>query len=183
MRAIKFYGQVLLVTAASTGLLLGVLLGALFRVFDIGSYGEGFAGGVIVGVVGGAAFSLVLGTMQLFGFRGAPRGLSLSPEQTREIPVANSPDLSDRIETVLRSLPAEITAVDVPAGRYAARRGVSWKSWGEDVVVQLSGDPAHPVATVSSRPRLSTTLIDYGRGRRNVEHVVSALPAAQQVQS
>jgi hypothetical protein len=54
-------------------------------------------------------------------------------------------------------------------------RGASWKSWGEAVAVQPIGDPAQPVATVSSRPKVRTTLIDHGRGRRNVDHVVRAL--------
>ena len=176
MRVIKTYGLVFV----GAGVLFGVLMGLLFAVmFDLSPV-EGLLTGLAMGAVFGAVMSLVLGTVQLAGSRGAPRGASLSPRQSREVPVANGPDLADRIVTALRSLPAEVTTADVPAGRYVARRGVSWKSWGEDVVVQLSGDPAHPLATVSSRPRLATTLIDYGRGRRNVEHVVSALPAAQQ---
>ena len=175
MRLIKTYGAVLV----GTGVPFGVLMGGLFLLlFDLSPV-EGLLTGLAMGLVFGAVMAAVLGTAQLAGNRGAPRGASLSPRQSREVPVVNGPDLADRIVAALRSLPAEVTAVDVPAGRYVARRGVSWKSWGEDVVVQLSGDPAHPVATVSSRPRLGTTLIDYGRGRRNVEHVVGALPSAQ----
>ena len=184
MRVIKVYGGLFLATGVPFGLFMGMVLGALYGVADLG---EGFPEGLVVGAAAGVVFGLLmaltLGTMQLLGFRDAPKGLSLSPRQTREIPVANGPDLADRVVAALRSLPAEVTTVDVPAGRYVARRGVSWKSWGEDVVVQLSGDPAHPVATVSSRPRLATTLIDYGRGRRNVEHVVAALPTGQGVRS
>jgi hypothetical protein len=180
MRVIRVYGQVFLAVAVTAGVLLGLLLGTLFALFDIGSYSSGFAGGMLAGLVGGVLMSLVLGTLQLLGFRGAPKGQSLSPRQTREVLVVDSPDLADRIVAALRSLPAEVTAVDVPTGRYAARRGRSWKSWGEDVVVQLSGDPAHPLATVSSTPRVATTLIDYGRGRGNVEHVAGALPSAQE---
>ena len=178
MRAIKTYGLVFL----GTGVPFGVLMGALFTLLFELSPVEGLLTGLAIGAVFGAAMAAVLGTAQVVGDRGAPRGTSLSPRQTREVPVADGPELADRIVAALRSLPAEVTAVDVPAGRYVARRGVSWKSWGEDVVVQLTGDPAHPVATVSSRPRLGTTLIDYGRGRRNVEHVVGALPTAQGVQ-
>ena len=178
MRVVKVYGGLFLATGVPFGLFMGLALGALYAVADLG---DGFSEGLLVGLVGGGLFGLLmaltLGTMQLLGFRDAPRGLSLSPRQTREVPVANGPDLADRVVSALRSLPAEVTAVDVPAGRYVARRGTSWKSWGEDIVVQLSGDPTQPVATVSSRPRLGTTLIDYGRGRRNVDHVVAALSA------
>jgi len=82
---------------------------------------------------------------------------------------------ADRVVAALRALPAEVTTADVPAGRYVARIRRSWKSWGEEVVLQLSGDPARPVATVSSRPTVRTTLVDHGRGRADVERVARAL--------
>ncbi len=44
--------------------------------------------------------------------------------------------------------------------------------------MQLTGDPAGPLAQVSSEPVVSTTLIDYGKGRRNVHRVVAALTEA-----
>ena len=178
MRMIKTYGLVFVGTGVPFAVLMGLFFAALFDLSGL----EALLIGLAMGVFFGAVMALVLGTAQLAGNRGAPRGASLSPRQSRDVPIVNGPDLADRIVAALRSLPAEVTAVDVPAGRYVARRGVSWKSWGEVVVVQLTGDPAHPVATVSSRPRLGTTLIDYGRGRRNVEHVVGALPTAQGVQ-
>jgi hypothetical protein len=67
-----------------------------------------------------------------------------------------------------------VTVADA-SGRYEATTRVSWKTWGERVTVQLSGDPVAPEACVTSRPRISTTLIDYGKGRSNVETVVRAL--------
>jgi hypothetical protein len=179
MRGIKVYGQLFLVIGVAGGLLAGALLGAWFDLVDVGSYGEGFTIGLVGGLVSGVLISATLGTLQVLGFRDAPKGMSHSPRQSREVPVANGPDLADRIVTALRSLPAEVTAVDVPAGRYVARRRANWKSWGEDVVVRLSGDPANPMATVSSRPRVSITLMDYGRGLGNVEHVVGALSVPQ----
>ena len=173
MRAVKIYATLFLATAVPFGLLMGAGLGALFSGFGIDD--SGLRTGVIGGSVFGLVMAAILGTLQLTGNRGVPRGTSLTPRQQREVPVANGPDLADRIVEALRSLPANIVSVDVPAGRYTARRGTSWKSWGEEVVVQLAGDPARPTATVTSRPRVATTLIDYGRGRRNVEHVVDRL--------
>jgi hypothetical protein len=72
-------------------------------------------------------------------------------------------------------LPAEIREADVAAGRYAADTGWSWSSSGEHVTVELTGDPASPQARVSSRPRSRVQLLDYGRGRRNVNRVIDAL--------
>ena len=176
MRALKVYGSVFLASALPVAVLLGLGLGGLFEGFAIGGgFGEALGTGAVGGLVFGILMSAVLGTMQLLGSRGTPRGGSLSPRQERSVPVRGGPDLPDRIVGALRSLPAEVTGADPRSGRFTARRGTSWKSWGEDVVVQLSGDPDRPSATVSSRPRVPTTLIDYGRGRRNVEHVVGRL--------
>ena len=179
MRVVRVYVQVFLVIAVSTGLAAGTAMGLWFVVLDDGTFGRGLAVGLVTGLMCGVAVSALAGRRQVLAFQDAPEGSSLSPRQTRCLTVVNGPCLADRIVAALRSLPAEITAVDVPAGRYVARHG---GRWGEDVTVQLSGDPAHPVATVSSRPRGRSTVIDYGRGRRNVEHVVAALPTAQQVQ-
>ncbi|WP_369131977.1 hypothetical protein [Modestobacter sp. I12A-02662] len=176
MRALKLYGTLLAVTAVPFGLFLGLPLAGLFALAGIGAGAvEGLLTGLGGGVVFGVLMALVLGTAQLFGVRGVPRGRSLSPRQERRVPVPGGPGLPDRVVSALRSLPADVTAADVATGRFVARRRASWKSWGEEVVVQLTGDPAHPTATVSSRPVLGTTLVDAGRGHRNVEHVVPAL--------
>ena len=178
MRVIKLYGLLFLATGVPFGLLMGVTSAALFGVGDIGGgFAEGLLTGLVAGVVFGVLMALVLGTMQVVGFRNAPRGASLSPKQARDVAVVTGPDLADRILSALRTLPAEVTGADVPAGRYAARTRRTWTGWGEEVVVQLTGDPARPVATIASRPRLRTTMVDYGKGRRNVEHVVRALDA------
>jgi hypothetical protein len=176
MRALKLYGTIFVATAIPFGLFMGLPLAALFAVAGIGAgAGEGMLTGLGGGLVFGLLMALVLGTVQLFGVRGVPRGRSLSPRQERLVPVPGGPGLPDRVVSALRSLPADVTAADAATGRFVARRRVSWKSWGEEVVVQLTGDPAHPTATVASRPVLGTTLVDYGRGHRNVEHVVRAL--------
>ena len=174
MRALRVYGILFLATAIPFGVGMGALLAVVFAVFGMGA-GVGLVGGLGSGVLFGLVMSLILGTLQLAGHRGAPRGMSLSPRQDRQVPVPGGPDLIDRVQVALTSLPAEVTHADVVAGRFVARTRRSWKSWGEEVVVQLSGSPAEPVATVSSRPTVRTTLVDYGVGRRNVERVVRAL--------
>lgn len=176
MRALRVYGTLFLVTGVPFGVIMGLSLAAVYGLF-LGDAGGGFVSGLALGALFGALMSAILGTAQLLGTRGTPPGESLRPRQERQVPVAAGPELGDRVVAALRALPAELTAVDVPAGRYSARTSWSWKSFGEDVVVQLSGDPAAPVALVSSVPVVRTTLVDYGKGRRNVEHVVRALTA------
>jgi hypothetical protein len=72
-------------------------------------------------------------------------------------------------------LPAEIRAVNVAAGHYTARTTWTWRSFGEHVTTELTGDPGSPVAHVSSRPVIPTTVLDYGKGHLNVRRVVAAL--------
>jgi hypothetical protein len=74
-------------------------------------------------------------------------------------------------------LKAEIREADPSTGRYTARTRRSWRSWGEDVTVELTGAQTAPVARITSRPVIRTTLIDYGKGRRNVKQVAAALQA------
>jgi hypothetical protein len=77
-------------------------------------------------------------------------------------------------------LNAEIRESDAAAGRYTARTRLSWRSFGENVTVELNGDATAPVAHISSRPVIRTTLIDYGKGRRNVQQVAAALRGLSQ---
>jgi hypothetical protein len=46
--------------------------------------------------------------------------------------------------------------------------GLSWKSWGERVTVQLKATNTGTSMRVTSTPRVPTTLVDYGKGRSNV---------------
>lgn len=126
------------------------------------------------GLVIGAVIALVLGTLDLVGFRGAGAG-ALVPRQAVDVPVRGGGDLPYRIQAALGTLPAEVRSADVPAGRYAARTRMSWRSWGEEVTVQLAGDPSAPTARIASRPVIRMTLLDYGRGRSNVARVAAAL--------
>ena len=176
MRALRVYGTLFLTTAAPFGLLVGLFLALLYGL-ALDDAGAGLRTGLTLGVAFGGVMSAVLGTMQLLGTRGTPPEHSLSPRQRREVPVTNGPELADRIVAALRTLPAEVTAVDVAAGSFRGRTRWSWKSFGEHVVVQLAGERAAPVAVVSSAPVVPTTLVDHGKGRRNVEQLARALGA------
>ena len=169
MRRLRVYGQTFLLTGAPFGVLMGLLVAAM------DTDGGGRLVGLVAGAVLGLVMTVVLGTTQLTGFRDAPAEIPLSACQTASLQVTNGPDLADHVVWALQTLPADVTSVDVPAGRYVARRRVTWTSWGEHVVVQLAGDAARPVALVSSRPRLPTAYLDQGRGWRNVRHVVGVL--------
>jgi hypothetical protein len=53
--------------------------------------------------------------------------------------------------------------------------GFSWRSWGEIVRVEIISGENETLVKVVSTPKLSTTVIDWGANKRNVEKVISAL--------
>jgi hypothetical protein len=58
------------------------------------------------------------------------------------------------------------------------RVGFSWRSWGEIVRVEIIPGENETLVKVVSTPKLSTTVIDWGANKRNVEKVMSALRQA-----
>ncbi|MGY2127518.1 hypothetical protein [Blastococcus sp. SYSU DS0617] len=94
----------------------------------------------------------------------APQGARRGPRQDTTVSVRAGADLHERIVAALHGLPADVHEADDAAGRYRARTRWSWKSWGEEVSVQLFGDGAALEAVVSSRPVVGTTVVDYGKG-------------------
>jgi hypothetical protein len=61
-------------------------------------------------------------------------------------------------------------------GVVVARTKISFKSWGEDIRVEVTSEVAQSATVViSSRSVLKTTLIDWGVNRRNVEQLHSEL--------
>ena len=122
-----------------------------------------------------ALLTLVLAVVDRLGDREVRPGEPHGPRQETQVPIRGGADLPDRICRALLALPGELRDVDVAAGRYIARTRWTWRSFGEDVTVQLTGDPGSPVAHVSGRPVVRTTLIDYGQGRRNVHQLLEAL--------
>jgi hypothetical protein len=169
VRWLRTYALIFVATGVPFGLIVGlasvVFVGSQAVLWPAIVAGAGF-GGVMAGV---------LGSLDALSYRGAPPGAPRGPRQSATVLVRPGSDLSERVRAALASLPAAVTVADDASGRYEATTRVSWKTWGERVTVQLSGDPAAPEACVTSRPRISTTLIDYGKGRSNVETVVRAL--------
>ncbi len=172
MRTLRTYALIFVATGVPFGLVTGFLAGLI-----AGSTGAGIAIGAGAGLVFGGIMAGVLGSIDAVADR-APQTARRGPRQDMTVAVRPGPDLPDRIVASLQSLPAEIREADVWAGRYRARTRLTWKSFGEDVGVQLSGDPSAPWALVTSRPVVPTTLVDYGKGRKNVAAVAGALAAS-----
>ena len=169
VRSLRTFAVIFAGTGLPFGLLTGVAVGLV-----AGSAAVGVAVGLGAGVFFGGVMALVLGSVDAISDR-APQDARPGPRQDLTVPLPAGVGPSDRIVAALRGLPAEIHEADATAGRYRARTRWSWKSFGEEVSVQLSGDPSAPLAVISSRPVVPTTVVDYGKGRSNVAAVADAL--------
>lgn len=142
------------------------ILSALVQWLTLG----GFVAAVILGCVFGlfmTAFCVGLTAWRLRGRGGDP-----SPKQSARLELPAPVDtVRPHALAALQALPAK----RIDADRLTARTKITWWSWGEVVSVQLTAAGEHTVATVSSRPRIRTTLVDYGRGRDAVERTVRFL--------
>ncbi|MGY1619277.1 hypothetical protein ACI797_21260 [Geodermatophilus sp. SYSU D00691] len=171
MQRLRTYARLFVACGVPFGIVTGLLS---LPFLDAGG---GVAAGASAGVLFGGGMALLLGTTDAVADRGARPGAPHGPRQSATLAVHPSPDLPQRVVDALAALPATVATADPVTGRFTATTRTTWKSWGEEVTVQLSGDPAAPTATVSSRPRVRTSLVDYGRGRSNVAAVVAALRA------
>lgn len=79
-----------------------------------------------------------------------------------------------RVLAALRALPARIVTAE-DEDHILARTRMSRRSWGERITVALRTDVSFTEITVRSGPVWRWTVIDYGKGRDNVDFLVRAL--------
>lgn len=163
-RAVLLYLTVLVAAGVPFGLVAGLLFGWLR--------------GLIEGLVFGLLFSAGIGTMALHAQRSSNR--RQAPRQSGRLHLLGTVDeLRGHALEVLRALPARKVHVDEP-NRVTGRTGTTWRSWGELLSIELEPAAAGTSVVVRSRPRVRTTLVDYGKGRRNVEALTTHLQTLTQ---
>lgn len=152
------YPVVFLLAAVPFGLFMGLFVS--------------WSGGVIGAVVFGGVFVAIIRAMSRAARRTVP-GVS-APAQVGHLALERSPE--DVLVTALEAVRSlQVTRVTEDDGVVTGHTRVSWRSWGEVVTVQVRAAGGGSDVRVGSRPRLRTTLVDYGTARRNVETVVRAL--------
>lgn len=140
----------------------GVVFG-LVRTVATGSLQRG----LIAGVVFGAIMAVTLGTLERVGQRGNTGSWSPRRDTTIDVP-ADLTVARRQTHVALGQLRAWVVR-DEPR-RITARTGISWKTWGLvlDVGFDEQPGPDPTRVRVRVRPRLPTTLIDYGAAHRAV---------------
>jgi hypothetical protein len=92
-------------------------------------------------------------------------------EQQAHFPIPRPPQ---EVFAYLANLPAiagfSRTGVNLPAFQIFLSNGASLSSWGEDLALSIYDDGQGGTMIVAfSKPKLATTLVDYGKNRKNVE--------------
>ncbi|WP_156993459.1 hypothetical protein [Pseudonocardia acaciae] len=130
---------------------------------------RGQVGDVMVGLVLGVALAMAAAALRrVGGGRFVPRQrltfrLAADSAEARELAVAALRELSARRVRAENPLVVE------------AWTGMSWQSWGERVRIELWPVEGMTDVVVSSNPRLWLTLVDWGKGRGNVETVARGM--------
>lgn len=70
-----------------------------------------------------------------------------------------------------------IVSLDPIRGEILARSGISFSSFGENIVVILKPDGQSETTRVfvASECRLATTLVDWGKNKRNVKEIINSI--------
>ncbi|MEZ5503449.1 MAG: hypothetical protein R3E50_12660 [Halioglobus sp.] len=155
-----------------SGAFFGIGMG-LFYTFQQNNYISGAIGGVIAGFLFGAA-------MAGFSFASdrkmKEKGMvteSTSVHQTKSLRI------SLPIETVEPIILKAILSIpktklkNTSGNQFEAKTGMTWKSFGEEILVTLDEDGSSVIARMSSKPSLKTTIVDYGKNIENV-HAISS---------
>lgn len=129
------------------------------------------------GALFGGFMSVTLGTVALRSTRSMGPG-SLTVRQLRTVELlGDRSDVLRRVAEAVGSVP-RIHAVraDATAGRVEAQTGWSWKSFGERITASTEQvSPGTHRVVIESRPRLRTTIVDYGANAANADAIAKAL--------
>lgn len=122
--------------------------------------------GLLRGLFFGLAMSTILGTAVVVGQRENTG--SWSPRRHATVVVPDGLDLARHQALVaLGELRARVS-VDEPT-QLSARTGFSWKTWGTRIDLAFATDRGATTVDIRIRPRVPTTLVDYGAAHRTLQ--------------
>lgn len=159
----------------------GTFMGLFFLTREGLTVGKAVAIGIVVlvaAVLYGLSMVITLGGAQVIATsRGGKEKADLSVRQKRSFFVMGT---REEVHAVLRE-GMEALGVrsfdldDAEAGVLTGHTRWSWKSFGENLgaVVKPRGDACQ--VTITSEPRLATTMVDYGKNRDNIRALEARL--------
>ena len=93
--------------------------------------------------------------------------------QTRriEIPLSYEDAYSLCLQSLKTISRCSIQSQSPDEGTMKARAGINWKTWGDDVLIELVKGEMATIVEISSRPSARSTLVDFGKNLDNVERI------------
>lgn len=136
---------------------------------------------------GAAVSGLIWATLFVPAFLWITGKINAKAIEKRGIAKSDGPVSSESIH--VRAHPNEVidiiigTTEQIPRARVMRsdqrgldiQMGMSFRSWGERVQVEVTPQEVGTSVTVTSRPALRMTLFDYGKGQENVRRLMDAL--------
>lgn len=165
------HGRVFVRTATTFGTAMGVMV----------AFQGHFRLAIPTALLAGTFFGAVMALLSMQGERRLKRrgftAISMEPMQKRHLETNRSAE--EAFDAALAALHEirKFRSVDADpqTQKMVAKIGMTWQSFGEHVSVEITQRPG-PVTCVmvSSRPRMQSTVADYGKGVENVEAFVRA---------
>jgi hypothetical protein len=89
---------------------------------------------------------------------------------------------ADVFQAIMESIPTidgmKVKNADRPNGRIFVKAGVSWWSWGENILISLTElSSGHTRVSITSTPKtgiLFGGLFDYNKNKRNIKNILEA---------
>ncbi|HFS68208.1 MAG TPA: hypothetical protein ENK91_11000 [Bacteroidetes bacterium] len=157
----------------------GISFGILMAIFNSIQYG--FIFGIISGILSGLFFgffmSLIIGTLHKITTKNNSKEDN-KVYQTIKIKLNQSFD--EVFDLCLKSLNklkiSKVIKSDFEGKLIQVKTSMSWKSFGEIITFSLIGlNENSTKIIISSKPSLSTTIVDYGKNLENLETIKSFL--------
>ncbi len=157
-----------------SGIPFGCLMGVMS--FQMGDNADAIRNGILSGLICGTLVSYIL--------------ISLHKSLSRKVVSdASMPDYNiHQVRRIVMGIPFEkafsrciqslktvnmcrIISQNPDKGEIRARAGLNWKTWGDDININLTEGKETTGVEISSRPSARSTLVDFGKNLDNVERI------------
>lgn len=144
--------------------------------FRVGDNADAIRNGILSGLIFGTLVSYILISLHKSLSRKVDSGASMPDfniHQVRRIVMGIPFDqaFSQCIESLKTVNRCRIISQNLDNGEIRARAGLNWKTWGDDIIINLTKGKETTGVEISSRPSARSTLVDFGKNLDNVERI------------
>ena len=166
----NLFVKLLLMSGIPFGFLMGIMS------LQMGDNADAIRNGILSGLLFGTFVSYIL--------------ISLNKSLSRKVVSdASMPDFDiHQVRRIVMGMPYEqafsqciqslktinrcrIISQSLDNGEIRARAGLNWKTWGDDININLTEGKDTTEVEISSRPSARSTLVDFGKNLDNVERI------------